>query len=373
MAVNDGKRRAASVNGIFQLRERERMSWRRVILPKPGPSTSFQLQHITTPFPHLDNQHIRVRIAACAIAYRDLIDRKGGFPFMNQPTVLGHEIAGIVESVGLDSTLQPGDHVVSLHWAQYNGKGFPSPFHDKNAMKTFLGLTTDGGYADYITTHETAFVKVPSYQSWSAIDAAPVMSTFGTVWQGAMIRGQLKSNERVLVTGASGGVGSAAVVLASKFGCEVVGTTSSLRKKSYITSLGAKEVVDSTIPFSKLPSLRESCDMVIECVGAPTMPEAMRCLKPGGRLILIGNVNNSSVSLPLGMCIVKSLSVIGTDSIEAHELVKLFDWLTLQNVRPTIQEVITLDEESLNRAHESLENKAVNGRIVIDINSQIWR
>lgn len=290
---------------------------------------------------------------------------------MNRPTVLGHEIAGVVESVGPDSGFEVGDHVVSLHWAQYHGEAFPSPFQHKQGMKTFLGLTCDGGYSDYVTTHETAFVKVPSPSSWTPIHAAPVMSTFGTVWQGAMVRGQLQSHERVLVTGTSGGVGSAAVTLASKFGCHVIGTTSArMNKENYIKSLGAQEVIDSTTPFSK--TVGGSCDMVIECVGAPTFTESLKCLKPGGRLILIGNVTNSTAPLPLGLCIVKSLNVIGTDSIEAHELTTLFNWLTEHSVKPEIHEVVSLDEESITRAHHLLEKRAVTGRVVIDVNAKIW-
>jgi acryloyl-coenzyme A reductase len=291
---------------------------------------------------------------------------------MNQPTVLGHEIAGVVESVGPDSKFEIGDRVVSLHWAQYHGEAFPSPFQHKKGMKTFLGLTCDGGYSDFVTTHETAFVKVPSPSSWTPVHAAPVMSTFGTVWQGAMVRGQLQSHERVLVTGASGGVGSAAVTLASKFGCHVIGTTSSpMNKENYIKSLGAQEVLDSTTPFSKT-AVASSCDMVIECVGAPTFTESLKCLKPGGRLILIGNVTNATAPLPLGLCIVKSLNVIGTDSIEADELTTLFHWLTEHSVKPEIHEVVSLDEQSIARAHHLLEKRGVTGRVVIDVNAKIW-
>lgn len=292
---------------------------------------------------------------------------------MNQPTVLGHEIAGVVDEVGSNSNFQVGDHVVSLHWAQYHGDAFPSPFQHKLGMKTFLGLTCDGGYADYLSTHETAFVKLSSSISsqWTSIDAAPIMSTFGTVWQGAMIRGKLQKNEKVLITGASGGVGSAAVRLTSTYGCHVIGTTSSIQSKGqYIQSLGAREVVDATTSYSK--AIGSTCDMVIECVGAPTFNESLKCLKPGGRLILIGNVTNSTAPLPLGMCIVKSLNVIGTDSIEANELSTLFEWLTKKSLRPEIHQVIGLNEREICEAHELLEKRGVTGRIVIDVNSQIW-
>jgi acryloyl-coenzyme A reductase len=288
---------------------------------------------------------------------------------MNQPTVLGHEFSGVVRSVGPNSDLKPGDRVVSLHWAQYGGEAWPSPFLHKKAMKTFLGLTCNGGYGEFVTCHETAFVRVPNPLDWTAIQAAPVMSTFGTVWQGAIITGGLKGGERVLVTGAAGGVGSSAVSIGSKIGAYVIGTTGNASTKGdYIRSLGANEVITAAPGFSK--ELKEGVDMVIECVGAPTFTDSLRSLKPGGRLILIGNVTNSSTSLPLGLCIVKSLSVIGTDSIEASNLSALFSWMDSHKMRPHVDIVLPLEDAS--EGHRMVEERIVNGRVVLDVNSHIW-
>ncbi len=64
-------------------------------------------------------------------------------------------------------------------------------------MQTFIGLTTEGGYAEYCATHHTAFVKVDDAKAWSAVDASCVVSTYGTVWEGALIRGQLQPGETV--------------------------------------------------------------------------------------------------------------------------------------------------------------------------------
>ena len=140
-------------------------SMRAVVLDSPGGVEA--LKYTRRPVPKLEDYSgdarfaARVRVMSCAVAYRDIIDRTGGFPFMQQPTVLGHEFAGVVESVG-DSVdpgiLAPGDRVVSLHWAQ--DLGWPAPFDSKAAMDTFLGLGCDGGYAEYCVTHHSAFVKV---------------------------------------------------------------------------------------------------------------------------------------------------------------------------------------------------------------------
>ena len=347
---------------------------KRVILNKPGPSKNLKYENnIMINNNPLKEREVEVKVAACAVAYRDIIDRTGGFPFMNQPTILGHEFSAVVTQSGSNSNLNIGDKVVSLHWGQYDGEAFPSPFLHKNAMKTFLGLTCDGGYQDYVTTHETAFVKVPNPEFFTGIEASPVMSTFGTVWQGAVVRGKLKKNERVLVTGASGGVGSSAVILASRLGAHVIGTTGNVEKnQDHIKSLGARECISAEKGFSKtLEKNNNLVDMVIENVGAPTFSDSLRSLKPGGRLVLIGNVTNENVKLPLGLCILKSLSIIGTDSIECNELEKLFLWMEKENIKPPIDQVMPLADAA--NAHELLENRDVNGRIVLDVNNEeLW-
>lgn len=300
---------------------------------------------------------------------------------MNQPTILGHEVSGVVEQVDEveegtrgEQGLKVGDRVVSLHWAQFGGRAWPSPFLDKEAMKTFLGLTVDGGYSEYMTTHASAFVKVPEAHLWSGIEAAPVMSTFGTVWQGAVVRGGLRAGETVLVSGASGGVGSAAVAMAKHMGCFTIGTTGDVTKKeAFILGLGADCVLEASPGFSKhVARLAGSggVDMVIENVGAPTLGDSLRSLKPGGRLVLIGNVTNESAPLPLGLCIVKSLSVIGTDSIEAGELTSLFSWLQHRGLKPTIDRVLPLARAE--EAHALLETRSVQGRVVLSVDERIW-
>jgi acryloyl-coenzyme A reductase len=353
----------------------------RVILRTPGPRSHLQHETVGVDFSQpLAPGNVRVKVSACAVSYRDIIDRNGGFPFMNQPTILGHEVAGVVEQVDTKDGaeqgdgLQVGDRVVSLHWAQYGGRAWPSPFLDKEAMKTFIGLSVDGGYSEYMSTHASAFVKVPNAHMWTGVEAAPVMSTFGTVWQGAVVRGELKAGETVLVSGASGGVGSAAVAMANRLGCFTIGTTGSVgRNEAFIKQQGADCVLDSAQGFSKhVAGLAGGggVDMVIENVGAPTLGDSLRSLKPGGRLVLVGNVTNESAPLPLGLCIVKSLSIIGTDSIESGELVSLFDWLGEQKLKPVIDRVLPLARAA--EAHAVLESRTVNGRVVLDVNKEIW-
>ncbi len=98
---------------------------RAIVLPSPSPSPrSLQLRNLPVPPPQ--GREILVKVAACAVAFRDILDRKGAFPFIKQPTVLGHEFSGVVAALGPDAKdFAVGERVVSLHWAQRDA--WPSP------------------------------------------------------------------------------------------------------------------------------------------------------------------------------------------------------------------------------------------------------
>eukprot|EP00511_Aplanochytrium_stocchinoi_P002295 CAMPEP_0204837948 /NCGR_PEP_ID=MMETSP1346-20131115/29363_1 /ASSEMBLY_ACC=CAM_ASM_000771 /TAXON_ID=215587 /ORGANISM="Aplanochytrium stocchinoi, Strain GSBS06" /LENGTH=343 /DNA_ID=CAMNT_0051973681 /DNA_START=80 /DNA_END=1111 /DNA_ORIENTATION=+ len=341
-----------------------------MVLEEAGPNAKLILRtnhEVRSP----SHGEVCIRIDACAVAFRDILDRTGAFPFIKRNAVLGHEFAGTVKAVGENTNLQVGERVVSLHWDQT--EAWPSPLTPNGPVNSFIGLTVDGGYAEYCTVTEGTLVRVPN--GWSAIQAAPVMSTFGTVWQGAKVRARLNPEDTVLVTGCSGGVGSSALQICKAIGCKtVIAVTSSQNKVGYLKKLGADEIIitDDQNPFhknSKVLSLG-GCDVAIECVGGPTFLQSLRCLKPEGRLVLVGNVSNSTVPLPLGLCILKSLSVVGSDSIFSDELIQLFRFLSEENLRPNIDHILPL--EKANEAHALLENKCVSGRIVLQISPDNW-
>lgn len=302
----------------------------------------------------------RIRVCATSVCYRDLLDRQGAFPFMQLPTILGHEVVGVVDALGppapelTTSTLRIGDRVASIHWAPK--RGFVGEHSPSGAIDhSFLALTANGGYAEFLTQFESGLVALPTdlASAFSAKEASTVMGTYGTVWRGAITKGRLVAGETVLVTGASGGVGSAAVQLARALGCRVFAATTAPDKEAYLRSIGAHEVL--VVPSSadgkvagldKHPVVKAAggVDLVVEAVGGPTFESALRSLKAGGRLVLVGNVTNATASLPLGLCILKSLQVIGSDSITEAELLACFRFLRDHKIRPPIDRVLKLEE-----------------------------
>lgn len=339
------------------------MLMRAVVLRATGSTAGLQLQRVPQPAIVTDSQ-VKVRVAACGVCHRDVLDRRGAFPFIKLPSILGHEIAGTVTEVGDSVTsLTPGDKVVSLHWSPCGVCAACCdlrPTHCANNTASFFGLTVNGGYAEYTVNGASAFVKVPD--GWSPVEAAPVMCTYGTVWHGAITRGSLRAGERVLVTGASGGVGSAAVQIAAAMGCHVTAVTSQDSKVQYLKHLGAKDVI---VAQGSRFSARDM-DMSFEAVGEPTFSSSLRCLRAGGRMVLVGNVSNAAATLPLGLAIIKGLSVIGSDSVSARELTDTFAFMTSHGIRTHVHSVRTL--EQVQEAHDELECKhSVCGRIVLQL------
>ena len=298
----------------------------------------------------------------------------------------GAERQRVSEVLGTSRPLEVGDRVVSLHWAQ--DEGWPSPFGGVGGnvpVDSFFGLTCDGGYATQASACASAFVRLPDRcqaSRWSAEEAAPVMSTFGTVWQGALERGKLQAGETVAITGASGGVGSAAVTLCKALGCRVIGLTSSQEKAAFVDSLGADATVvvergggGGTGAFHRQlrQEVQGGVDMVLECVGTQdTFKSALLSLRPEGRLVLVGNVENSVVGLPLGLAILNSLSIVGSDSVSAAGLERCFNFLDEHGIRPQIERSDPLSRDAAVAAHEDLEARGVRGRIVLQCSEEGW-
>lgn len=196
--------------------------------------------------PPLPLDQIRVKVGFAAMCYRDVLDRKGAFPFIKNflPLTSGHEFSGVVVDCGRDASaggVVRGDRVVGLHWAPCLVcprclEGASSVCEQR--MDSFLGLTRDGCFAQFISLRPSGVVKLPSNRMTSA-QASTLACTFGTVYHAAFVRGRLRKGETVLLTGASGGVGCSAVQLLRAFGCRVIALTTSPKKESFLKELGA--------------------------------------------------------------------------------------------------------------------------------------
>ena len=255
--------------------------------------------------------------------------------------IRGNDLAGRVEAVGPDvSTVQPGDEV-------------------------FGG--TNGTFADYVVTREGNLAHKPA--ALSSLEAAAVPTAGVTALQGLRKVGALEPGESVLINGASGGVGTFAVQLASSMGARVAGVSSS-RNVELVESIGAQDVIDYTA--TDFTRLDRRYDLVFDLVGNRSLRELRRVLRPDGTLVLGGGAGGRWIG-PLGTTVIAMVaSRFVTQEyrpflarLNAADLEELAGLIDAGQVTPVIDRTYPLEE--VPAAIEYVETGRARGKVLIDV------
>lgn len=253
--------------------------------------------------------------------------------------VIGWDVAGIIEQVGAGAEgFKVGDEVFGL----INMPG--------------LGNT----YATYVTAAAGQLALKPAKLSFTTAAATPMAAL--TAWQAAVTLGKIQKGERVLIHGASGGVGHFAVQIAKYFGAYVIGTGSA-KNESFIRGLGADEFIDyAAAPFEQQV---KDIDIVIDTV--PSVEHVMRSIKvikQGGRLVYLQPHFQPELAPALEAAKVSGHGVFVHSSGETlYEIARLIEQ---GGLRPHVLTVLAFDE--LPEAHRLLENGGQAGKIAIAVN-----
>ncbi len=274
--------------------------------------------------PQPEAGQVRVRVGACGVAYRDVIDRSGRVAFMRVPITMGHEAAGVVEALGEGVTQwQVGDTVATMHRDFCGACRFCDAGETSLCQDAFhvFGLLADGGFASHLVAPENALYRVP--QAMPVAHAAVLLSAWGTAWRGLHKFGPIGPGHRVVVTGANGGVGSAAVQLATRLGAEVVGVVRDEKHADFVSSQGAFRVATCSDGRYELGAWQ--ADLALDCVGAATFASSMRALRLGGGLVAIGNIQDAKVPLSIGRVIVGGLKIAGSTGATRSDMASLLD------------------------------------------------
>ncbi|MGM0390019.1 MAG: zinc-binding dehydrogenase [Natrinema limicola] len=320
------------------------------------------------PEPEIGPEDVLVDVRASAVNHTDIWIRRGleGEP----PLTTGIDVSGVVAETGhaVDG-LTVGDRVV-LYWnTTYCGECEFCHAGETTLCPGYggLGVTRDGGHAEYVAVAAEHAVALPDDVSFVA--AASVPSNFGTAWRALVTRADVGPQDDVLVVGATGGVGHGAVQIAAHAGATVYACTSSSEKAERLRELGADHIIDySDVEIDE--AIKESTDgrgidVVFDSVGGPVYSQTIKSLVRGGRLVTIGTTLGDADAAMLPHVFWKQLSVIGATGCTRAEFDDLLDAVFDGAVRPVVDETIGLEE--IPDAHERLEDGDVFGKIIVEV------
>lgn len=289
--------------------------------------SAYRLVEAAIPRPGPDE--VLVRVAACGVGYVDSLVALGRYQVKPPlPHTPGQEASGWVEAVG-DGVrdLAAGDRVLA---------------------------TVRGGFAELALAPAAAVVKIPDRMTFG--QAAGFRVNYLTALHGLRDRGMVRPGERLLVLGAAGGVGAAAVQVGRIMGAEVIAAASSEAKRAFAQALGATAVLD-TVPEGWRDRLKEACggkgpDVVFDPVCGKLFEPAFRSLVWGGRHLVVGFVGGEIPALRANLTLMKGAALTGVDVRQfmlfefqkgAAHLAELLSWVADGRLVPPVGRTFTLE------------------------------
>lgn len=308
---------------------------------------------------------VLIRQDVTGICYRDILTMEGFFPRVTLPIIPGHEIAGRIAAVGEGvSGFKVGDRVASLIYVPC-GKCKNCRAGDTNLCqnKITYGETRNGSYAEYIVADARGLVKIPD--GVSDEDAAISACVTGMVYHALVRVGKLKKGDNLLVTGAGGGVGIHAVQIGKALGARVFAETTSPWKDERIMQYGADEVISPDQIDEVVKKKNGGADIVLETVGIPTFDKSFKSLAAGGRIVVIGNVSPSAFPLPLGIMILKGLTISGSISSTKEDMENAMKMVAQGKIKAVEHEKVFL--EDIGKAYSEMKSRQNLGKIFIKL------
>jgi NADPH:quinone reductase-like Zn-dependent oxidoreductase len=324
--------------------------------------------------PDPGRDEVLIDVKAGALNHLDIWTRKGlpGID-LDMPHIPGSDAAGVVTEVGEDVTrFSEGDHVavsagVSCGECEFCRDGEESlcvRFH-------IIGEHVRGVHAEQAVVPADNLVPVPEHVEWEVAGSASLV--FQTAWRMLLSQGDLRPGESVLVLGASGGVGHAAVQIADYAGAEVYATASTEAKLRHAEDCGADHVIDyEANDFAeeiKAMTGKRGVDMVVDHVGAATYPDSLKSLAKGGRIVTCGATTGPNPDAGLNRIFWNQLSVIGSTMATPGEVDDVLELVWDGTFEPRIREVLPMSEAA--RAHEMIENREGFGKVVVRPDSEL--
>lgn len=321
-----------------------------VLCKEFGPASSLVLEETTDPVAKANE--VVLDTHAAGVNFPDTLIIEGKYqikpPFPFSP---GGEAAGVIASVGDKvSHLKPGDRV--------------------------MGLTGYGSFAEKIAVDASRILPIPKNMDF--VTAAGFSMTYGTSMHALKQRADLKAGETLLVLGASGGVGLAAVEIGKAMGARVIAAASSAEKLEVARAAGADELINysevSLKDAVKELTKGQGADVIYDPVGGDLFDQAVRSINWKGRLLVVGFASGRIPEFPVNLALLKGSSIVGVfwGAFAAREpqtnrenFEELFAWFTEGKLKPLVSEKFRLDqyEDALN----ILTSRKAVGKVVVQV------
>jgi NADPH2:quinone reductase len=326
------------------------MCMKAVVCKQYGPPESLVVEELPSPRPGRGEAVVSVR--AASLNFPDVLIIQNKYQFKPPlPFSPGSELAGVVKELGEGvSGLRPGDRV--------------------------MAFTTYGAFAEEVKVEAARLVPIPAGMEFAS--AAAFLLTYGTSDHALRDRAALQAGETLLVLGAAGGVGLAAIEIGKALGARVIACASSEDKLAVCRSHGA----DATIDYTK-EDLRERVkaltdargpDVVYDAVGGPYTEPAFRSIAWRGRLLVVGFAAGEIPKLPLNLALLKGASVVGVfwgdfarrePKRFAESVAQLGRWFGEGKLRPHVSRTFPLEQAA--EALKLMAARQVKGKVVLTV------
>jgi len=311
---------------------------------------SLQLRDV--PGPEVAPDNVRVRVKAAGIGFVEGLKIAGRYQTKDPlPFVPGMEIAGIVDKLGEKvSALKGGDRV--------------------------FGSVPRGGLAEEVAVPAGELYRIPSRLSFAQAAALPV--NYLTAAYGLMELAALRSGQNLLILGAAGGAGTAAIKIGRMVGAHIIAAASTDEKRAFARDQGAAELIDYTAQDWRetLESMTggRKIDVIFDAVGGDISPVAFRTLGWRGRHLVIGFASGTIPTLPFNIALLKGAALVGVDSAQIRRqepavyerfMGNIASWLESEDIEPP--PTMSFPFERFLDAFEFLNSRRALGKIVVEM------
>jgi alcohol dehydrogenase len=311
------------------------------------------------PVPQAIDGHVVIRVKASSFNYHDVFTVRG-MPGIKVPlpVIIGLDMAGEIVEVGAGvAPWKVGDRVL---------------VNPLNKKKGLMGEMLDGGMAEYCLVAADQLVAMPDGVSFAEAASLPV--AYGTAHRMLITHNTIRKGDRVLVLGASGGVGTGCVILAKLLGAEVIACASSEDKLRRLKEMGADEAINyKAVDFSKWAvekygkpqrrSYEGGVDVVINFTGGDTWVPSLRCIKRGGKLLVCGATAGHDPKEDLRYIWTFEINIVGSNSFYDDDLKGLMQLIQEGKMRPVIDKVLPLEQAA--EGLRMIRDREVVGKVVV--------